>query len=81
VVAASLNKTRDLVTPMHTGLLLPVADFEGSLPAAVDHLLAERSRYSLAARRSVLGRTWPAVCDELLGHYAAVLGERRALAA
>ncbi|KAB7755679.1 GDP-mannose-dependent alpha-mannosyltransferase [Mycolicibacterium mucogenicum DSM 44124] len=81
VIAPDAGGPRDLVTPMHTGLLLPVADFEGALPAAVDHLLAERSRYSLAARRSVLGRTWPAVCDELLGHYAAVLGERRALAA
>ena len=30
-----------------------------------------------AARRSVLGRTWPAVCDELFGHYEAVLGTRR----
>ena len=81
VIAPDAGGPRDLVTPMHTGLLLPVADFEGSLPAAVDHLLAERSRYSVAARRSVLSRTWPAVCDELLGHYAAVLGERRALAA
>ncbi|MUL66604.1 alpha-mannosyltransferase [Mycobacterium sp. CBMA 234] len=81
VIAPDAGGPRDLVTPMHTGLLLPVADFEASLPAAVTHLLDERSRYSLAARRSVLGRTWPAICDELLGHYAAVLGERRALAA
>ncbi|MUL44681.1 glycosyltransferase family 1 protein [Mycobacterium sp. CBMA293] len=81
VIAPDAGGPRDLVTPMHTGLLLPVTDFEASLPAAVAHLLAERSRYSLAARRSVLGRTWPAICDELLGHYAAVLGERRALAA
>jgi phosphatidylinositol alpha 1,6-mannosyltransferase len=26
-----------------------------------------------AGRRAVLGRTWPSVCEELLGHYAAVL--------
>jgi phosphatidylinositol alpha 1,6-mannosyltransferase len=42
------------------------------LGESVDHLLAERPRYSVAARRSVLGRTWPAICDELLDHYEAV---------
>jgi phosphatidylinositol alpha 1,6-mannosyltransferase len=40
----------------------------------VANLVAERPRYALAARRSVLGRTWPAICDELLGHYDAVRG-------
>ncbi|MEZ0050839.1 phosphatidylinositol alpha 1,6-mannosyltransferase [Mycobacterium sp. MAA66] len=81
VIAPDAGGPRDLVTPMHTGILLPVAEFESRLRGAVDHLLAERGRYSLAARRSVLGRTWPAVCNQLLGHYEAVLGERRALAA
>ena len=72
VVAPDAGGPRDLVVPYRTGLLLPVADFESRLSEAVDHLLAERQRYSLAARRSVQGRTWPAICDELLGHYAAV---------
>ncbi len=56
-------------------------EFESRLATSVDHLLAERQRYSVAARRSVLGRTWPAICDELIGHYEAVLGTRHAKAA
>jgi len=81
VVAPDAGGPRDLVTPMHTGLLLGVEEFEARLPAAVDHLLAQRQRYSVAARRSVLTRTWPAVCEQLLGHYDAVLGRRGARAA
>lgn len=81
VIAPDAGGPRDLVAPMHTGMLLPVAEFESRLPGAVAHLLAERSRYSVAARRSVLGRTWPAVCDQLLGHYEAVLGRPRRAAA
>ena len=73
VVAPAAGGPRDLVTPMQTGILLPVPQFEERLSVSVDHLLAERSRYSPAARRSVLNRTWPAICDELLGHYRAVL--------
>jgi phosphatidylinositol alpha 1,6-mannosyltransferase len=81
VIAPDAGGPRDLVSPMHTGLLLPVAEFVDRLPTSVDHLLAERQRYSVAARRSVLGRTWPAICDELIGHYGTVLGTRRVKAA
>ena len=77
VIAPDAGGPRDLVAPYRTGLLLPVAEFETKLTGAVDHLIAERRRYSVAARRSVLGRTWPAICDELLGHYDAVRGERQ----
>ncbi|MDT5170562.1 MAG: phosphatidylinositol alpha 1,6-mannosyltransferase [Mycobacterium sp.] len=73
VIAPDAGGPRDLVTPWRTGLLLGVNDFEAQLPAAVAHLLDERPRYALAARRSVLGRSWPVICDELLGHYEAVL--------
>ncbi|BBY80348.1 glycosyltransferase family 1 protein [Mycolicibacterium pulveris] len=76
VVAPNAGGPRDLVAPYRTGLLLSVETFEADLPAAVDHLLAARARYSVAARRSVLGRTWPAICDELLDHYAAVQHRR-----
>lgn len=81
VVAPDAGGPRDLVVPMHTGVLLPVPEFEQRLPAAVAHLIAERPRYSVAARRSVLGRTWPVICDELLGHYEDVVGRRRRRAA
>ena len=73
VIAPDAGGPRDLVAPCRTGLLLPVDEFEARLPAAVGHLIEERHRYSQAARRSVLGRSWPVICDELLGHYEAVL--------
>jgi phosphatidylinositol alpha 1,6-mannosyltransferase len=73
VIAPDAGGPRDLVAPYRTGLLLPVNEFQSRLPAAVEHLLQERHRYSQAARRSVLGRSWPVICDELLGHYEAVL--------
>ncbi|OCB30982.1 alpha-mannosyltransferase [Mycobacterium malmoense] len=73
VIAPDAGGPRDLVTPWRTGLLLGVDEFEAKLPAAVTHLIDQRQRYALAARRSVLGRSWPVICDELLGHYEAVL--------
>ena len=72
VIAPDAGGPRDLVAPFRTGLLLPVNEFEARLPNAVATLLEERHRYSQAARRSVLGRSWPVICDELLGHYEAV---------
>ena len=73
VIAPDAGGSRDLVTPWRTGLLLGVKEFEAQLPNAVAHLLEERQRYSVAARKSVLERSWPAICDQLLGHYEAVL--------
>jgi phosphatidylinositol alpha 1,6-mannosyltransferase len=82
VIAPDAGGPRDLVAPYRTGLLLTVAEFEARLGQSVDHLLDERTRYSLAARRSVLGRSWPAICDQLLDHYEAVrTNSRRSRAA
>jgi phosphatidylinositol alpha 1,6-mannosyltransferase len=81
VIAPDAGGPRDLVAPYRTGLLLSVREFEAKLTESVDHLIAERHRYSVAARRSVLSRTWPAICDELLGHYEAVIGLRSLKAA
>jgi len=51
-----------------------VDTFADDLKAAVSALTEDglRRHFSVAARRSVLRRTWPAVCDELVGHYRAV---------
>jgi phosphatidylinositol alpha 1,6-mannosyltransferase len=32
-----------------------------------------RAAFGAAGRRKVLGRTWPALTEELTGHYTAVL--------
>ena len=78
VVAPDAGGPRDLVQP-NTGYLF--AD-DAQLRQAVVELgdPLRRRQFGQAARRWVRGRTWSAVCDELLGHYAAVLDvpERRA---
>ena len=84
VIAPDAGGPRDLVFHGCTGLLLPETGtpdaeeiFGVSVRAAVRTLAGDpelRTRYGAAARRGVLRRTWPAVCDELLGHYAQVTG-------
>ncbi len=84
VIAPDAGGPRDLVTHGGTGFLLPEtfgsgADevFGAALRVAVRTLVDDpglRIRCGTAARRSVLRRTWPAICDELLGHYAEVTG-------
>lgn len=78
VVAVDRGGPRDLVAPGRTGYLVGVDGFGVALRGAVAALAQDdlRRRFGLAARRSVLRRTWPRVCDELLGHYEAVLGHR-----
>jgi len=74
VVAVNRGGPRDLVIPGRTGYLVEVDTFAADLRAAVSALTEDglRRHFSVAARRSVLRRTWPAVCDELVGHYRAV---------
>ncbi|MGH3918265.1 MAG: glycosyltransferase, partial [Pseudonocardiaceae bacterium] len=84
VIAPNAGGPRDLVTPGRTGFLLPEtrradadATFGAALRGAVRTLANDpgmRTRYGIAARRSVLPRTWSTLCDELLGHYAEVTG-------
>jgi phosphatidylinositol alpha 1,6-mannosyltransferase len=70
---------RDLIAHCRNGYLLPADRFTELLPSAVTALNdpVTRSRFGAAARRSVLRRSWPAICDELLGHYDDVLGIAR----
>lgn len=72
VIAPDAGGPRDLVASFRTGVLLPVDGFESGLHRSVEHLLAQRPRYSANARRSVVDRTWPRICDQLLEHYYAV---------
>ncbi|MFF2111362.1 glycosyltransferase family 4 protein [Rhodococcus koreensis] len=76
VIGPDAGGPRDLVAHCRNGYLLPVDRFGELLPSAVDALRDRRmrARFGEAARQSVLHRTWPAICDELLGHYVAVAG-------
>jgi phosphatidylinositol alpha 1,6-mannosyltransferase len=84
VIAPDAGGPQDLVTHGRTGFLLPEtgrpdadAVFVASLRAAVRTLASDpelRTQCGAAARRSVLCRTWPALCDELLNHYAELTG-------
>ncbi|WP_312872991.1 glycosyltransferase family 4 protein [Kibdelosporangium persicum] len=72
VLAPDSGGPRDLVDHGKTGYLL--RDMAGELRPAVAELLDPglRVRLATAGRRAVQGRTWTAVCDELMGHYTAV---------
>jgi phosphatidylinositol alpha 1,6-mannosyltransferase len=84
VIAPDAGGPRDLVAHGHTGFLLPEtgqddADtvFGAGLRATIRRLASDpelRAQCGAAARRSVLRRTWPAICDELLNHYAELTG-------
>jgi phosphatidylinositol alpha 1,6-mannosyltransferase len=76
VIAPAAGGPLDLVTEGVTGFLVPPGDGE-ALATAVGKVVAGpalRSSMGEAARRRVLTRSWPALVDELIDHYAAVLG-------
>lgn len=78
VVAPRAGGPVDLVDPGVDGYLYEPA-VDGSLRDAVELLVSApdlRSRMGEAGRRRVLGRSWSAVCDELLEHYARVITAR-----
>ncbi|MGC0404879.1 phosphatidylinositol alpha 1,6-mannosyltransferase [Streptomyces sp. SAI-126] len=79
VVAPAAGGPLDLVAHGRTGFLVPPRD-PAAVRDAVWSLAADpemRASFGLAARAMVEGRTWAAVGDQLIGHYAAVLSGRR----
>jgi phosphatidylinositol alpha 1,6-mannosyltransferase len=76
VVAPAAGGPLDLVVDGVTGYLVPPSD-PGALTAAVARLAADpaaRAAFGAAGRHRVLSPTWPTLTEELIGHYAAVLG-------
>lgn len=80
VIAPRAGGPIDLVETGVDGILYDPTS-ESDLRDAVEGLVAApdlRARMGEAGRRRVLGRSWSAICDELLEHYGAVV-TRRAL--
>ena len=78
VVAPAVGGPVDLVGDGVTGYLVPPGD-AAALAAATRRLAADpvsRAAMGRAARQRVLACSWAALGDQLIGHYAAVLGER-----
>jgi phosphatidylinositol alpha 1,6-mannosyltransferase len=76
VVAPAAGGPLDLVRNGVTGFLVPPND-GAALADAVATLASDpalRAALGAAGRQLVLERTWPALCRELVDHYAAVLG-------
>jgi phosphatidylinositol alpha 1,6-mannosyltransferase len=78
VVAPAAGGPLDIVSDGVTGFLVP-PDAAGPLAEAVSKLAGDpalRAAMGRAGRRKVLGRTWPAFGDELIGHYTEILAGR-----
>lgn len=86
VLVPDAGGARDLVEPGRTGWIVGPgpddgpASLRGRVAAWRDDPVTRRAA-GAAGRAAVAGRTWPRVCDELLGHYAAVVAGARPVAA
>lgn len=83
VIAPAVGGPLDLVVPGRTGVLVPPQDAL-AVRDAVWALAADpglRAAYGRAGRAAVAGRTWDAVGEQLVDHYAEVLAARTAVAA
>jgi phosphatidylinositol alpha 1,6-mannosyltransferase len=72
VVAVGAGGLRDLVDNSRTGWLYPPGDLR-ALRGHVADLVGDQTKrqaMGMAAHHAVRARTWPVVCDRLLGHYS-----------
>lgn len=72
VVAVGRGGPLDLVDPGRTGWLYAPGDL-AALRSAVEHLVGDdgaRAAFAAHAYQQVRGRSWEAVCNQLIGHYA-----------
>ena len=78
VVAPAAGGPLDLVSDGSTGFLVAPGSGEALCSAVADLVSSSalRARFGAAGRQQVLGRSWSALTDELLGHYGAVLAGR-----
>jgi len=75
VVAPAIGGPRDLVRDGESGLLYSPGDAAGMVESVNKILNEEQLRITLgrSSRAIVEAKTWPKVCDKLLGHYETVL--------
>ena len=71
VIGPARGGPRDLVRDDVNGYLLDPRTYADQVSATVDTVLADHGRLAAAARATVLGRTWDAVCGHLFDHYRA----------
>ncbi len=77
VVATGRGGPLDLVENSRTGWLYEPGDLSGMRARVLDLMGddAKRRAFATAAHTSVQGRTWPALCAELIRHYREVIGQ------
>ena len=61
----------DLVEDGVSGFLLDPERFAEQLPEAVGNIIADGAleQFAAAALTRVQGKTWPALCEQLMGYY------------
>ena len=61
----------DLVEDAVSGFLLDPERFAEQLPGAVGAIIADGAleQFAAAALTRVQGKTWPALCEQLMGYY------------